>query len=134
MKGLRILAIILLIFNGVSASFGGIGLVYSPDGSLMEMPLEWLTPTPFKNYLVPGIILLCMNGLLSLLISVFVIIKSRSYELLIVIQGLILTGWIIIQILLINMFHWLHALYGLTGLLMIITGFHIRFRLKSQSN
>lgn len=133
MKGLRTLAIILLIFNGVSACFGGIGLVASPDGSVMELPLEWLGATPFKNYLVPGIILLTANGLLSLLISISVIRKSRSYELLIIIQGLILTGWIIIEILLLNLFHWLHALYGLTGLLMIITGFLIRRLLKSQN-
>jgi len=133
MKGLRTLAIILLIFNGVSASFGGIGLITSPDGSLMEMPLEWLVTTPFKSYFLPGIILLSANGLLSLLISVFVIRKNRSYEVLIVIQGLILTGWIIIQILLLNMFHWLHALYALTGLLMILTGILIRRILKSTS-
>ncbi|MEA1887512.1 MAG: hypothetical protein U9N72_09930 [Bacteroidota bacterium] len=128
MKGLRAFAIILLIFNGISASFGGIGLIASPDGSLMEMPLEWLASTPFKNYLIPGIILLTANGILSLVISILVIIKSRSYAILIVIQGLILTGWIIIQMLFINMFHWLHALYGIIGLLMITTGIFIRLR------
>ncbi|MFO7851661.1 MAG: hypothetical protein ACQERS_11000 [Bacteroidota bacterium] len=133
MKRLRSFAIILLIFNGISASFGGVGLIASPDGSLMEMPLEWLESTPFNNYLIPGIILLTVNGILSLVISVLVIIKSRSYEILIVIQGIILSGWIIIQMLLINMFHWLHVLYGLTGLLMIFTGFFIRQRTDFNS-
>lgn len=133
MKGLRTVAIILLIFNGVSATFGGIGLVLYPDGSLMEMPVDWLRPTPFRNYFIPGLILLTANGLLSLLVSIFAIAGSRSYEILIIIQGTILTGWIGIQIMLINMFHWLHAIYGITGLLMIITGISIRRRLMSQS-
>lgn len=132
MKGLRILALILLFFNAISATFGGTGLVLSPDGSLMRIPLEWLEPTPFKDYLIPGLILLSMNGILSFIIGLMVIFKKHGYQLFVILQGAILAGWIITQILLIDLFHWLHILYGSTGILLIINGFVLRSRLRSN--
>ncbi len=38
----RIIAIILLLFNAISALFGGWGLMSDPSGETMEMPLRFL--------------------------------------------------------------------------------------------
>jgi hypothetical protein len=47
-----------------------------PDGSSIEMSLDWLQHTPFQDYLIPGIILFIANGLFS----IFVFISSSGYD------------------------------------------------------
>ena len=51
---------------GLGAVGGGLALVLEPSGSNLEIPLELLKSTPFSTYLVPGIVLLVVNGLGSL--------------------------------------------------------------------
>ncbi|MBX2946201.1 MAG: hypothetical protein KF725_10230 [Cyclobacteriaceae bacterium] len=75
-KTTRILIISLLLFNGISACFGGYRLISKPDGSGLDMPVSFLEHTPFSNYLIPGIVLFVANGLLSLVVAFFVITKA----------------------------------------------------------
>lgn len=71
------LLIILHILLGVGAVFGGGALVLSPNGSLLQMPLELLKYSPFQSYLVPGIILLLLLGVLPLIVSFFLLTKKQ---------------------------------------------------------
>ncbi len=118
----RTLAILLLLFNGVSACFGGWMLISKPDGSGLDMSLSWLEHSPFSNYLIPGIILFVANGLLSLGIALLVITKSTHYVRLIVLQGAILTGWIIVQMIMLQTVNYLHIVFGSAGMLLIVSG------------
>ena len=117
------LALFLLFFNGISAVFGGGSLVLRPDGSLMEMPVEWMEGTPFSNYFIPGLILFLVIGGGSIASAIAAIRKITNYPLLIMLTGVALVIWIIVQIAMIRMLHWLQALYGGIGLLLIILGF-----------
>jgi len=118
----RTLAILLLLFNGVSACFGGWMLISKPDGSGLDMSLIWLEHSPFSNYLIPGIILFVANGLLSLGIALFVITKSTHSIRLIVLQGAILTGWIVVQMIMLQTVNYLHIVFGSAGVLLIVSG------------
>lgn len=119
----RIIAIILLLFNAISALFGGWGLISDPSGETLEMPLRFLEHSPFENFLVPGIILFITNGLFSLLFAVMVLLKFMNYSWLVIFQGFILVGWLIIQIIMIRDFYGpLHVHYFSVGLLLIATG------------
>ena len=53
---------ILQIFIGLGAVAGGVGLI---SGGL-KFPLEWLRRSPFTDYLIPGLVLLTVNGIGSL--------------------------------------------------------------------
>jgi len=122
-KKLRITAIILLIFNGISALGGGAGLIFDPSGESMQMPLDLLKHSPFNNFLIPGIILLTFNGLLSFLIAFFAVRRNRFYPQLTILQGIILVGWLSVQIVMIRDFYApLHAPYFMVGLGMIVVG------------
>ncbi len=57
---------ILQAFIGVGAVAGGLALVLDPSGATLGVPLELLEETPFATYLVPGIVLVAVNGLGSL--------------------------------------------------------------------
>jgi hypothetical protein len=122
-KRLRNISIALLIFNCLSALWGGIGLIYDPSGEFMQMPLSFLQHSPFSNYLIPGIILLVANGILSLFIAFITIKRLLYYQYFIMAQGLILAGWLSIQIMMIREFYPpLHLPYYLTALGLVISG------------
>ena len=86
-----------------------------------------LDHSPFNSFLIPGIILLVMNGIFSVLFAVLVIRKSGISGWLVLIQGCILLGWILIQIAMIQDYApVLHTLYLVVGVGLMITGFLMR--------
>ena len=52
-----------LALLGVGAVFGGGVLIVSPSGNLFGMPLSLLDKSPFPDFLIPGIILFVVLGL-----------------------------------------------------------------------
>ena len=119
---LRIISIILLVFTGISACFGGIVLVMDPTGSIIQMPVELLKHSPFTNFLIPGLILLIIIGIGSIVTTVFVISKNKYFPKIITASGSALMIWIITQIFMIQSLSYLHFVYGGIGLILLILG------------
>ncbi len=119
----RLIAIILLLFNAVSALYGGWSLMADPSGGSLDLPLSILDHSPFKNFLVPGLILFITNGIFSLLFAVMALLKFMNYSWLVIFQGFILAGWLTIQIAMIREFYGpMHVLYFSLAALMVATG------------
>jgi hypothetical protein len=126
-RSIRIIAIVLLFFNGVSAIFGGGGLILDPSGALMQMPIELLEFSPFNNFLIPGFILFIVNGLFNLFVGILGIRKNAMFPSLTIVCGLLLIAWLTIQIVLIKDFYPpAHLPYYLIGIPMIFLGFKLR--------
>lgn len=125
-KPVRILAIILLLFNGVGAVYGGLCFIIQPDGSKLGMSITHLTYSPFSNYTIPGIILLVVNGILSLTIAVLTLARVQYYSLGIIAQGILLIGWLTVQIMMLRFIFILHVVMAVVGVLLIATGFYLR--------
>ena len=121
-KALRFLAIFLLLFNGVGAVIGGWILMMDPSGVQMQLPAGYLTNIPFKDYFIPGLILFVANGLLSMVITVAVATKHWLHPQLIALQGIILTGWIVIQVIMVQDTYFLHYIMGSIGLALLGLG------------
>ena len=127
--GVKVICIILLLINGIGTLYGGFQLMTDPSGSKLQLPSSFLEHSPFHNYLVPGIVLFIVNGIFSLVTLVTVILKTAYNHWFVIIQGLLLTGWIIIQILLIQLFYApLHATFLLVGLCLSGCGIFLLFR------
>lgn len=122
-KAFRFLAIFLLLFNGVGAIVGGWILMIDPSGTQMQLPLDYLKHIPFKDYFIPGFILFVANGLLSFVVLVATAAKGRFYTQMLIVQGAILSGWILIQILMVQDVYYLHYLMGSVGLALMGLGF-----------
>lgn len=122
----QIFSAFLLLFNGLSALFGGWQLMVQPDGSSMQMSLDWLQYSPFSNYLIPGILLFVVNGLMSIFVFILLIIKYKSYPLLVMLQGVLLFGWIAVQVLMLRDIIWIQILYGSIGLVLLLLGWLLR--------
>ncbi len=67
--------IILIVFQSISGLIGGIGLLIDPSGSYLKMPMFFLRNTPFKDYLIPALVLFFV-----LYISVFNFTFYKDHE------------------------------------------------------
>ena len=133
MKILRIAAIILLIFLGISALFGGGAFIIDPSGELIQMPLSHLEHSPFSNFLIPGLILFLFNGVSGIVIAILAIRKYRFYTELVVLQGIVQDMWIVVQVIMIRSVSFLHYTCFTVGTLLIITGVILRKRIKNEA-
>ena len=121
----QVICIVLLLVNGLGASYGGFLLMVDPSGSKMQMPLSYLEHSPFSNYLIPGIILFIVNGLFSFVTIMTILFKNVHYYWFVIIQGLLLSGWILFQIILLRIFYApLHATFLIIGLCLIGCGLY----------
>ena len=62
--------IVLLVFLGVSGLFGGVAFIAAPNGSILHAPQAWLDKIPFSDFLIPGLVLFFVVGVLPLLVAV----------------------------------------------------------------
>jgi len=133
MKKLLLYSKILLFFNGISATIPGLILVFDPGGESMKMPLDWLEYSPFENFLIPGILLFLFIGVLSLISAILTIKKSKGFQLFIIANGLIMFGWLTIEIIIIKAFYApLHVPYYFTGISLLILGLIINSKLSKK--
>ena len=79
-KTLRVFSVVLLIFLGIGAVYGGGTLVIDPSGELLGLPLSVLNDSPFGDFMIPGLILLLFLGFLSFVIMFMTIKKYSNYE------------------------------------------------------
>ena len=123
---------ILQVFIGIGAVGGGLGLVLEPGGENLGIPIELLHNSPFSNYLVPGIFLLAINGMGSLVGSVASFKRYKYAGETAMALGVFLVAWIILQVYWIEAFHWLHACYLGLGLLEFVLGWTLRKVLQKK--
>lgn len=123
---LIIFSILLLLFNGIGAFYGGLKFITDPSGASIGMPLSLLEHSPFTNFLIPGIVLLVANGLLSFVAIGLIIGKVPYYPYAIQGEGCILFGWISIQVLMLQTVNGLHITLWLVALLLIGSGIVLR--------
>lgn len=123
---------ILQLFIGLGALAGGLGLVTEPDGSNLGMPLSMLEHTPFPDFLIPGTVLLMVNGLGSIAGSISSFRLFRYAAGIAMALGAFLIAWIIVQVYWIHTFHWLHALYLGLGITEVIFGWLLRKAVRAS--
>ncbi|PLK45132.1 hypothetical protein [Emticicia sp. TH156] len=116
------IASILLLLNGLGAIYGGWKLITRPDGSSMRMSVSLLEQSPFQDFLLPGLGLLVLNGLPSLIAFVGMLANPRKFAWVVWAQGVILCTWITIQVIMIEMLHPLHLVCLAAGLVLILIG------------
>jgi len=112
----------LQIFIGVGGVAGGVGLVSSPSGANLGMSPEALSESPFSDFLIPGIVLLAVNGLGSLIGGALSGIRYRHAGSIGVALGTFLMVWIMAQVWWIGLVHWLQPAYFLLGVLELVLG------------
>ncbi len=103
-------------------------LISDPLGVKSGMPISFLDNSPFTSFMVPGIILLIMNGLVSLIFAILIIRGNKWSAWLMILQGCILFGWLLAQLAIIKEYDWFyHTLYlALAGFMCISGGIGLK--------
>ncbi len=118
----QIVGIILLVVIGLNALFAGSVFILHPDGSAMGLSDTLLQYSPFEDFLFPGIILLVFNGISSIVIAILTVRENRYYSLLIIIQGIVLVIWLILQMVLLRHANALQLIMLCCGMGLIVIG------------
>jgi len=128
---LKYIALLPLLLNGAGALVGGIPMIAWPDGSANGIPLSYLNHSPFKDYLIPGLVLVICNGVFSLLTFLALVFNIRHHSWFVLGQGIILLGWIVIQVIMLREVNFLHVAFGSIGIALIFLGRYLgRFEFK----
>jgi hypothetical protein len=125
MKEARVVAIVALMFLGLSGVIGAIPLLVNPSGEPWSMPQRLLQYSPFRSYFVPGIILLVANGLLSLWVLGLTVGKHPGFGWWVIVQGVVLLGWLIVEVAMLRLMVWSHYLYCAVAMALVISGIAI---------
>src|SRR6202035_5195079 len=91
------LAMVLEIFLGIGALFGGIQFILAPDGHLLGVHLSMLAGTPFRSFLVPGLLLFIFVGLGPMVAAAITARRRAIGPLAAFAVGLTLMGWITVE-------------------------------------
>ena len=122
-KILSVVSIFLLFFTGITALIGGGTLIFDPSGRPLKMNTAILAGSPFDTFLIPGLVLVLFIGV-SCIVIAFLMIYDKSYSTrLIFNQGIVMIGWIVVQLLIIKQFHLLQLLYLFIGVAFVYVGY-----------
>jgi ABC-type antimicrobial peptide transport system permease subunit len=69
---------LLMLLVSLGAIVGGFMLIVEPAGTPLKLSVDMLKETPFTDYLIPGIILMAVIGILGLL-SAYIAFKKQGY-------------------------------------------------------
>ena len=123
---MKSLLFILVSFVAVTATLSGLIMISNTDGSTMNLPLSLLDGTPFKNFLIPGILLTTIVGGVNLLAVFYNIQRHVNRYNWAMAGGIMISGWIVVQMILIQTAHWLHFLYLVIGILIILLAYQLK--------
>jgi hypothetical protein len=122
MGAARTTAISTLIFVALSGSVGGVPLMVHAHAEPWWMPQSLLRYSPFRSFLIPGIILFSAIGGLSCWVLFAALQRQPGYGWWVVLQGLVLLGWLIVEVVMLRLAAWPHYFYGAVALVLEVTG------------
>ena len=105
----------LLLFNGLSATAGGLALMtdWIPEQA------SWVRDTDFPSNYFPGVILMAVVGGSSLIAAAGLTKRTADWQLASIVAGTIMVFWIIGEVASIRAFHFLQVIYLMTGVLVV---------------
>ncbi|MBL0181953.1 MAG: hypothetical protein IPP96_06510 [Chitinophagaceae bacterium] len=123
---MRTLLFILVCFVAITSLVSGILIITHPDGSVMQMSVDLLKTSPFKNFLVPGIVLTVLVGGTNLLAAFFNMKRSANRYNWALAGGVMISGWTVVQMILINTIFWLQFVYLGIGIVIMLIAYQLK--------
>lgn len=111
-KIVRIALIAVEMFVGLSGIVGGVAMLVGA----IQFPVAWLQGSPFSDYTIPGLLLAVVVGGSSLLAAVTVVIRRELSVMLSAAAGLIMAGYEVVEVAIIDQLNWLQIVYFALGL------------------
>lgn len=118
---MRIALLITQAFLALNAMAGGLLLMLAPDGSLLQLPRDFMHSALFADFFWPGAILFSVLGLGHLAGFVLTLRRSSLAARAALVLGAGTLIWIGVQVLMTDLF-WLQGLIAALGLLELVVG------------
>ena len=123
-----------MIFQAASAIPSALTLIIDPSGGIIDLPLSHLEHSPFHDFLIPGLFLFIILGIVPAITAIGLIkpFRFKLFEFLNYYNdqhwswtfsyytGIVLIMWINIQLMMIREWDFLHLIYSVLGLTIII--------------
>ena len=126
MKTARQLTVALLLVLALSAFIGGYFLLSDTSGHLLQLSVDDLKGSPFKDYGAPAWLLIVFVGIFSVLAAAMTYKHTKGFEGFIIVEGAILLIFIISQTILIQELRFTQVILGLCGFALLLLGSLIR--------
>jgi hypothetical protein len=123
---MKTVLVMLISFVAITTIVSGLMLVNNPGGEVLNLPLSLLQQTPFTDFLIPGILLALVVGGINLVALIANIQQKPNRYSWAIAGGVVLIGWIVCQVILIQTVNWLHFVYLGIGCLMVLTAFQLK--------
>jgi hypothetical protein len=101
-------------------------MIRNPNGGVLNLPRSLLDGTPFNYFLIPGILLTTIVGFVNLLAAFYNLQRHPNRYNWAIAGGMMISGWVITQMILIQTIHWLHFIYLGVGLLIILIAYQLK--------
>jgi hypothetical protein len=108
----------LLAFGAVNAFGGGYFGLSGAEG----VPREWLEGSPFSDYFVPSLILLVVVGGSFSVAATLVFAGLRIARLAALMAGIVVLGWLAVQLSIIGYVSWMQPTTAIAGVLVLVLG------------
>ncbi len=122
MKAARQLTIAMLVLAAGASLFVGYQLIADPTGSSLNIPVYTLSGTVFRDFTLPGWIILSLIGVLGTITIVTVVKRIRHFHVWVIVQGAIICVMVIAQMIIIGEENILQYLFLMLGMAIAIVG------------
>lgn len=112
-----------LLLIGAGAIVCGIMLILKPDGSNLSMSVDLLKDSPFEDFLIPGIVLVVGNGVLSIFAALLLFLNYRYAGVSVMILGVVMLIWMTAQVYWIGWESWFQPAFIVVGIIELFIGF-----------
>jgi hypothetical protein len=106
----------LLAFGAVNAFAGGVYGLAGAEG----VPREWLEGSPFRDYSIPSLILFVVVGGCLLWAAIAVFANHHTASTLALVSGVVVLGWIAVQVALIGYVSWMQPATALSAIVVVL--------------
>lgn len=118
---MRALLIVVQAFLAVNAMAGGLMLMLTPDGNLLQLPPTFMRTRLFPDYFWLGLILFAVLGLGHAIGCMLTVRRAAIAGRAAIVLGMGTLIWIAVQVLLTDLF-WLQALIAALGAVELLAG------------
>lgn len=125
---MRTILMSLLFLTSMSSLLLGLSMMSVPSGALLNMSVSLLENTAFRDFQIPGLMLVITVSTPSFIALLFYIINHPSRFSWALGAGVLTLSWVIAQYIMINGFLLFDALYFLIGLLVVMMSVQLRGR------
>lgn len=117
--GLRLTLVALLGLVGLGGVYGGVQMLAHPYGP-MGMSTQMMARTPFDSFVVPGLLLLLLVGVVPLFLAVDLLPRTHRHPGWVFAFGVGLMAWIVTQWVVVDAWLWLQPAIFAVGLVIAV--------------